>query len=705
MMIALAGTAAAQMPGAAVPRVQVEKATKGHDRIVRKSIGQTEAINSVGLHSAVEGHLAEVNFKEGTLVEKGTELMRIDPLRYEAALQQAEAQVQQLEAQIAYSQSRVNRLSSLASAQAASQEALETAHAALSTFRARKVAAEAELVRARKNLEDCTIRAEISGYIGRLKVSPGNYVRPGDELAVINQIDPIYVRFPLSQHDVNTIFRGPDKIGGMADVRIRTADGMNYHAQGDIKIVDNQLTASTDTYTLWAEFPNWEHQLTPHGISAVYLKLRDDAEVVMVPMTAVHHDSKGAYVYVVDAENTVSRRDIISGTVLGRLQAVYDGLQEGETVVTDGSHKTRVGGTVTPVFPEEKVAGTAKAVGRAAAGEPLKVDSAEVVLITDPTEITISGARVEAVNTVQLTPLVQGLLGEVPFKEGDSVKAGDVLFRIDPIHYRALVDVRKAEIAQLEITMKDAQSKYERQQFLLGKNASSKDEMESARATLNEAKARKAALEAALRVAEDDLSRCTITAPMDGHIGRTKASAGSYIADRSPLATLVQTSPIYVRFPMSETAILCAFGNDERILREARVSLVTASGKEYSETGHVAFCDNVIQRATDTQNIWATFQNANGELVPGGAVTVKLHRDPQFKIPGVPAEAILSDSGGKYVYVEKDGKAKKVPIVTGATDANGYTTVGNGLKPGQRVITSCLAELEEGDPVSLDSAK
>ena len=703
-IIMLAGAAAAQMPGGSTPRVQVEKATKGQDRIIRKSIGLTEAIDSVGIHSAVEGYLVEVRYKEGNFVKKGDVLMRIDPLRYEAAVQKAEAAIAELDAKIVYAEKRVKRLSNLANNQAASQEAYETAMAALATSKAMKVGAEAELVRARKDLDDCTIRAEITGYIGRLLISPGNYVTPAEELAVINQADPIYVRFPLSQHDVNAIFHGPNKIGELADVRILTAAGLQYGAPGKVKIVDNLLTGGSDTYTLWAEFANREHTLLPSGISSVYVKLRDTAEVVMVPLTAVHHDAGGSYVYTVDAEDTVSRKEVVAGTVQGRYQAIYDGVQEGETVITDGSHKTRVGAKVIPVYPDQKVERKESASGQVA-GEAVPVKTAEVKLIQDPTEISVAGAQVEAINKVLITPLVQGLLKDMPFEEGQRVHKGDTLFRIDPTHYQAAVNVRKSAIAQLDVSIHDARLKYERQQLLLKSNASSKDEMESARATLAEAQALKSAAEASLRVAEDDLSRCTITAPMDGIIGRARISVGGYIASRTPLAILVQTSPIYVRFPLSETALLSAFGNAGTMARQAEITLVTATGQTHKETGHIAVCDNHIQESTDTLNFWATFPNAAGTLTPGGTVTVKMRRSPEFKVPSVPADAVLTETRGKYVYVAENGHARKVNIITGGSTEDGATAVCQGLEPGMQVITTNLAELEDGTPITPESAQ
>ena len=702
--VLLGGVALGQMPGAATPRVQVEKAVKGQDRIIRRSVGATEAIDSVAIHCAVEGYLVEVNFQEGRVVHKGDVLMRIDPLRYEAAVQQAEAAIAELDARMVYAQNRVKRLSSLAGNQAASQEAYETALAALATCKAKKVAAEAELVRARKNLADCTIRAEVTGRIGRLLVSPGNYITPAEELAVINQVDPIYVRFPLSQYDVNAIFRGPNEIGRLADVRILTAAGLQYGGAGRVKIVDNLLSGGSDTYTLWAEFPNAEQELVPAGISSVYVKLRETAEVVMVPLTAVHHDSKGSYIYTVDDKNTVSRKEVIAGTVQGRYQAIYDGISEGETVIADGSHKTRIGGTVIPVFPEQKVERTTTQSGQEA-DKPVEAETAVVKSMEDPTELTVSGAQVEAINKVLITAQVQGLLLEMPFKEGQMVHKGDVLFRIDPTHYQAAVDVRKAAIAQLDVSIHDAQLKYDRQKFLVKSSASSKDELENARATLAEAQALKAAAEASLRVAEDDLARCTICAPMDGIIGRAKISEGAYIASRTPLAIVVQTNPVYVRFPLSETALMSAFGNAGRLMKEADITLVTATGQAYKEAGRIAFCDNHLQEKTDTQNIWAEFPNADGKLIPGGVVTLKIRRNPQFKVAAVPAQAILTDTRGKYVYALENGHAKRVNVIIGGTTDDGLTAVTHGLEPGMTVVTTNLADLEDGTAVTPANAQ
>ncbi len=694
----LCGAATAQMPGKMVTYVQAEKAVPGQDKIVRKSIGRTEAVRHVTIRSAVEGRMIKVHFQEGAVVKKGDLLLEIDPLRYTAAVKQAEASVAQLDAQIVYATGRYNRLASLAAQQAASREDMETAKASMEELKARRAGAEAELARARKDLEDCRILSEIDGRIGRLTKGEGNYITKGEAITTITQMDPIYVRFPLSQNDVNGIFHGPKEIGHVTEVQLIPASGRSYPTKGNITIVDNQLTGSTDSYTLWAEFANPEEQLTHRGIGALYISLTSTREVCMVPLTAVHYDTNGAFVYIIDGDSKVVRREVVAGTIQGRMQAIYEGVQPGEVVISDGSHKTRPGATVRPVFADASVNEPGSAMGGELA--PLEVDTEVIREMADPTVLTIETARLEAINTVELRPLVQGVLQERTFTEGDRVEAGDELFRIDPTRYQATVDGCKAAIDQLTIKMNDARTKYERQQKLVEMNASSKDDLENAKANLHELEAALEAAEAKLAVAQDDLNRCVIKAPLSGRIGRTLVSRGNYVTDiKTPLARLVQLSPIYARFPMSEKDILSIYGNTNKLEEQAELTLITATGKEIEGKGRVAFCDNEIQPGTGTQNVWAVFENADRSLAPGGVVTVRVQRKPEFPVLGVPAKAVLTDSRGNYVYVVKHNRAVVRRVICGSAAEDGRISVFSGLLPGDRVITSHLADMEEDMPV------
>ena len=696
--LALSSLAAAQMPGAMTTYVQAEKATAGYDRIVRKSTGRTEAICHVTIRSAVEGQLNEVLFQEGAIVNEGDLLLRIDPLRYEAAVKQAEATLAQIEAQLVYATSRANRFSTLAAQQAASCEDMETAKTLVAELKAKKSEADAELARARKDLEDCCVYAEISGKIGRLQKGVGNYITRGEAITTITQIDPIYVRFPLSQNDVNGIFHGPKEIGNVTKVQLSTASGRPYASNGRIVIVDNQLTGSTDSYTLWAEFDNPEHKLTHSGIGALSIELANTREVCMVPLTAIHYDSSGAFVYTIGDNGKVIRRDVVTGTIQGRLQSVYSGLQIGETVISDGSHKTRPGAIVRPVYADASV----NEPGSAQGGElaPMEVGVAQVTEMPDPTVLYVETARLEAPNVVELRPLVQGVVKETNFKEGEQINKGASLFRIDSTRYQATADASKAAIAQLDIKIADAKNKYERQQKLLELNASSKDDLENAKATLNQLEAERDAAPARLAVAEDDVNRCQVNAPISGRVGRILISKGNYVTNiNEPLVRVVQLSPIYARFPLSEKDILSIYGSADKLAEQAELTLVTATGEELPDKGRVAFCDNEIQTATGTQNIWAVFENENRSLAPGGVVSIRVSRKADSPVLGIPANSVLTDSKGYYVYVMKHNRAVERRIICGSTAEDGRIAVFSGLWPGEQVITTNLADMEENTPV------
>ena len=682
--------------------VQVEKATTGRDYVARRSIGHVEAIRTVHVRAAVEGFLIATDCKEGALVKEGDVLFRIDPLRYQAAVQQAEADLARIDAQIIYATNNHKRLSKLAEDFATSREEMETALAKLEELKASRTGAQADLAKAKKDLEDCTIRAEISGRIGRVEFSDGNYITVGEQLSTITQVDPIYVRFPLSQSDVNGAFGGPRRIGSVADVRLITASGAQYPSSGTIEIVDNQVSGSTDSYTLWANFPNKEHTLIPRGIGALLISLTDTMEVTTVPLTAVQHDAAGSFVYTVAEDGTVARRDVVSGAIRGRLQSIYEGLNPGETVITDGAHKTRQGAKVVPVFPEQKSMRSSKPAAESASqAEPaLPVQVATAKLIADPTVLECNGARVEAINRVNIRPLVQGILAEPAFKEGDRVQKGDILFSIDPTRYQATVDAQQSAISVLDVRIADARTKLARQEELVKRNATSRDELESAEAALNELLALKSGAEAALIIAKDNLSRCTVRAWMDGRIGRVNFSKGNYIADmKSPLATLVQLSPIYVRFSLSESAILSHFGTVDKLVADADISLVTATGKVLPEKGRVAFCDNLVQASTDTINIWGIFENKEHILQPGGVVTIRVGRRSDQPVPAIPSAAVLTDTRGHYAYTLHNGRAKLTRIHCGTATDDGLIPVYDGVQQGDQVITTNLAALEDGTPV------
>ena len=123
---------------------------------------------------------------------------------------------------------------------------------------------------------------------------------------------------------------------------------------------------------------------------------------------------------------------------------------------------------------------------------------------------------------------------------------------------------------------------------------------------------------------------------------------------------------------------------------------MTANGNTYHEKGSVYFSDNVIQTTTDTQNFWAVFKNEDGQLRPGGVVTIRVSRKADRKVPAVASHAILTDTSGHYVYALRHNRAVQVRVLTGTPDENGLTPIFAGLREGDRCIVSPMAEIEDG---------
>jgi len=702
----LAPQAEAQRRAARAIPVLVDVVSQGQDAISRRSIAHIEAINSVDVNTLVENYLEKIYPQDGDIVKKGDILFEIDKTRYQATVDKVQASIQELDAQIAYAKSRHERSVVLNKMQALSTEDRESAMTKYLTLQAQKSEQQALLVQAVKNLEDCTIRAKIDGRLGRIASSPGNYIKKGETLATIKQMDPIYARFPLSQSDVRGIFGGAHQIADKVDVILRSPDGLEYPEKGKIIIVDNQLNSTTDTYTLWAEFKNPDGKLTPQGIAILEVKRKDSPVVSMVMLTAIHYDEAGAYCYTVNEKNIAQQRRITVGGVQGSMQSVYTGLRKGECVIIDGAHKIRRGDIVKPVMSRKKKQMTSSSATRISTQEAaVQVETALVIFHKDETVLSSDGARVESIHSVDISPQVQGILSMQNFIEGSFIEEGSTLFHIDSTRYQATLDAEKARLRQVQVRLDDAKVKLDRHKRLLARKAASQDDVESAQASYDQHRAQKNAIEAIICIAQDDLERCNLRAPMKGRIGRSLVTQGNYITDSSPIAQIVQRSPIYVRFSLSERDILSTFGNAQNMREQAEITLISSDAIELTDLGRCAFVDNTIQSSTSTQNCWAIFTNEQDVITPGAVVRIELRRSAKYPVLSVPDKAILTNNKGYYVYIIKDGKAAKRSIIRGASSADGRSSVFSGLHEGERVIIDKLFALENGTPVRATAPK
>ncbi len=296
--------------------------------ILLQAVGQVESEHSVQIRPQVSGMLAAVYFSEGQAVTKGQRLFRIDPAPYEAALDSARAAAENDQAQAA-------RLAPLAGKDYVTPQEYGNARTAADQARA-------ALIQARINLAYTDIRAPIAGRTGSLGVKAGNLVAPTDtaSLVVINQMQPILVRYSIPQQTLPTLQRYQAQ-GGIR-IFITREDGSSDLGEGKLIFVDNAVTTNTGTVTLKARLPNTQEQLWPGQYVGVRTQLAVQADAIVVPQSAIQTGQNGNFVYIIEQDKAVIRPVQVDRQV-DDLAIIATGVKAGETVVTRAPRNLRPG--------------------------------------------------------------------------------------------------------------------------------------------------------------------------------------------------------------------------------------------------------------------------------------------------------------------------------------------------------------------------
>ena len=312
---------------------------------------------------------------------------------------------------------------------------------------------------------------------------------------------------------------------------------------------------------------------------------------------------------------------------------------------------------------------------------------------------TFSG-RVLSPETVAVVAQVAGEVKEVCFEEGALLKAGDALYKIDPVKYEAAVAAAKAQIAQAKANADYAQKSFDRATALFEKKVASADDLDSATSAKAASEAALAAAEAALVTAEDNLAHCTIVAPVDGKVGLNAASVGNYVSTASgALCTLVRQNPVRVAFAPGMRDYLSVFGGEKglRELFDVRVRL--ADGSVYAEDGAVELVGNEVNAATDTMPVFARFPNPDGLLVPGATVKVEVRAKEAKRYVSLPLTAVIHDGEAAYVWmVGENNLPVRRDVAPGPATAT-YQTILSGLEEGEEVIVRGTHKIMPGVPV------
>jgi multidrug efflux system membrane fusion protein len=301
-----------------------------------QAVGSAEPFAAVGIKSQVAGVLEKVNFREGDPVKAGDLLFRIDPRPFDARLHQALAALAEDRAALDNARKQAARYRPAAEKGYVSEEQSDQAQTSVAVLAAAVAADEAAVESARLDLDNCTIRAPISGYTGALLVDQGNLVKAEADqpLVTINQVTPIKVGFSLSEQALLEL----KKYLAAGSLAVQAVpDG--YRGEplvGWIAFLDNKVDAATGTIRLKATFANPDRILWPGQFVHVRLQLTTRRDATVVPTRAVQTSQNGNFVYVVNQEQRVELRLVTLGFSVGDESVIETGLAVGETVVTDG---------------------------------------------------------------------------------------------------------------------------------------------------------------------------------------------------------------------------------------------------------------------------------------------------------------------------------------------------------------------------------
>ena len=315
-------------------------------------------------------------------------------------------------------------------------------------------------------------------------------------------------------------------------------------------------------------------------------------------------------------------------------------------------------------------------------------------------------AHAEPVQEVDLMPQIDGYIKELHFKEGDVVKAGDVLYVIDDERYLAVVNQRKADLEAAEAEERRAKRYFERMQKADARGITQL-ERDNAEAGADKAAASVLQAKANLVVAEYDLKKTKVIAPISGQIGKSSAYVGDYVSpSKGALAHIVQIDPIRVTFPLTDRKYVAWRASQKKGgAPEYRLRLMLPDGSIYDREGAWAYDDNEMSKETATITMRLTFPNPDRMLIPNSYVTLLTDYQKPPKVMCIPQQAVFDlTSGNEAVWVLKDDMTVEQRAVKTKETSDGWVPVVEGLKEGEKVVISGISKLHVGMKVKLEKA-
>ncbi len=343
---------------------------------------------------------------------------------------------------------------------------------------------------------------------------------------------------------------------------------------------------------------------------------------------------------------------------------------------------------------------------------PTPVSVVEIKPETTPATFEFTGKTASS-RQVEINARVEGYLDKIAYEEGSLVKAGQLLFQLDPKQFQASLDSAKANLAQQEALLTRARQTLARVKPLAKQNAVSQQDLDNATANVLASEAQVQAAKASVEQARLNLGYTTIRSPLSGLSSSASYREGALIrsgGSGSQLTTIVQIDPMWVNFGLGENEVLKiraqqAAGQLNRPgLNKIQVELILADGSVYPQKGQITFVDPVINAQTGTYNVRAVVPNPDNQLSPGQFVRVQLKGAVRPNAIMVPQVAVMQGPNGKFVFVVgPDDTAQPKPIQVGDWYGDQWI-VNSGLQAGDRVVVDGAARLQPGAPVQIRPA-
>nr|WP_288454816.1 MexC family multidrug efflux RND transporter periplasmic adaptor subunit [uncultured Pseudomonas sp.] len=313
--------------------------------------------------------------------------------------------------------------------------------------------------------------------------------------------------------------------------------------------------------------------------------------------------------------------------------------------------------------------------------------------------------RIEPVRVAEVRARVAGIVLKRTFEEGADVKAGDLLFQIDPAPFKAALSRAEGELARTEAQLFQAQATVERYQPLVKINAVSQQDFDVARATLRSAQADKRSAQANVETAKLDLGYAQVRAPIAGRIGRAQVTEGALVGqgETTLLARIQQLDPVYADFsqPAADALRLRAAIADGKVSGEGDKALsLRVDGTDIESKGTLLFTDISVDRSTGQIALRGRFDNPQGVLLPGMYVRVRTPQGLDQDAILVPQRAVQRSADGKasVMLLGADNSVEARPVTTGAMQGARWQ-ITEGLKAGDKVIVSSLGAIQPGAKV------